>query len=97
MNLISTEYHLDEWELPEHRFVTGSLDIDIDHVDGLPYIWAFDLKIWNSATDIVVHHYYQHGRKDNHLAAVELLRELHRDQQLMDRVHDKCASEDALD
>lgn len=97
MNLTPIEYILDEWELPEHRFLTGSLDIDIDHVDGEPYIWAFDLKIWNSATDRVVEHYYQRGRKDNHLAAVELVRELHRDQQLMDRIYDKCASEDAFD
>jgi hypothetical protein len=97
MNLIAIEYKLDEWELPEHRFLTGSLDIEIDNVDGLPYIWAFDLKIWNSGTNIVVEHYYQHGRQDNHIAAVHLKNELHRDRELMDRIYDKCASDDPWD
>ena len=97
MRLAPIEYKLDEWELPEHRFVTGTLDIELDHVDGQPYIWAFDVKIWCETTDIVVHHYFQDGRPDNHLVANDLRKELHRDRKLMDCIYDACCVESMWD
>ena len=93
MKLAPIEYQLDEWELPDHRFVTGTLEIDIDHTDEMPYIWAYDVKIWCKATDIVVHHHFQHGRPDNHLAATYLRKELHDDKKLMDDIFDACCVE----
>jgi len=93
MNLIPIQYTLDEYELPEHRFVSGTLDIEIDHVDGNPYIWAFDVKVENRGTGISVEHYFQDGRKDNWLPSVELRKELHQDKRLMDDVFDECARE----
>ena len=47
MNLIPIEYKLDEYELPDHLYLTGALDIEIDCVDGQPYIWAFQLTVHN--------------------------------------------------
>lgn len=95
--LIPIEYFLDEHELPEHRLVTGELDIELDHVDGLPYIWAFDLRVYNDATNHTVEYDYQQGHKSNHIAAVELLKELHRDTKLMDRIYDECAHQGGWD
>jgi hypothetical protein len=93
MNLVPTTYKLDEYELPDHLFLTGELDIEMDHVDGEPYIWAFQLKIHNTGLGITVDHNYQQGRKDNWFSSVELVKYLHRDKKLMDDIYDKCAVE----
>ena len=93
MNLVPIEYQLDEYELPDHLYLTGALDIEIDHVDGQPYIWAFQLKVHNGETGIAVEHDYQQGRADNWFPSVELLKELHRDKKLMDDIFDECARE----
>lgn len=90
MNLVAIEYLLDEHEIPDHCFLTGALDIEIDHVDGQPYIWAFQLKIYNDITGRTGELDYQQGRKDNHPTAIELVKDLHRDQKLMDRIEDEC-------
>lgn len=95
--LIPIEYQLDEHELPEHRFVTGALDIELDHVDGLPYIWACQVRIYDCATHRTVEYDYRQGRQDNHFPAVELVKELHRDKQLMDRIYDECAHQGGWD
>ena len=97
MNLIAIEYKLEDYELPDHRFLTGALDIEIDCVDGSPYIWACQLKVYNGATDITVEHHYRQGRPDNWLPSVELVRELHRDKKLMDLIWEECAHEGMWD
>ena len=93
MNLVPVTYKLDEYELPGHLFLTGELDIEVDHVDGQPYIWAFQLKIHNAGLGITVEHDYQQGRKDNWFSSVELVKYLHRDKKLMDDIYDECAIE----
>lgn len=93
MNLIPIEYKLDEYEMPGHIFLTGALDIEIDHVDGQPYIWACQLKARNEETGITVEHDYRQGRKDNWFPSIELVRDLHRDKKLMDDIFDECARE----
>ena len=93
MNLVPVEHKLEDYELPDHLYLTGALDIEIDHVDGQPYIWAFQLSVHNGETGRTVEHCYQQGRPDNWLASVDLLRELHRDKRLMDDVFDACAVE----
>lgn len=89
--LIPIEYELDEHELPDHLYLTGKLDIEIDCVDGQPYIYAFELVVHNGETGISVEHDYRQGRKDNWQPSVELKNDLHRDKKLMDRIWDKCA------
>ena len=93
MNLIPIEYKLDEYELPDHLYLTGALDIEIDHVDGMPYIWAFQLTVHNGETGISVEHDYRQGRPDNWHPSVELMRDMHRDKKLMDDIFDKCLIE----
>lgn len=93
MNLIPIEYKLDEYEIPDHLYLTGALDIEIDCVDGQPYIWAFQLKVHNTGTGVTVEHHYQQGRADNWFSSVELMRYLHRDKKLMDDIFDECARE----
>ena len=93
MNLVPIEYKLEDYELPEHLFLTGTLDIEIDHVDGQPYIWAFQLSVHNRGTGRTVEHHYQQGRKDNWFSSVELMKYLHRDKKLMDDIFDDCARE----
>ena len=93
MNLVPIEYKLEDYELPEHLFLDGALDIEIDHVDGMPYIWAFQLTVHNGETGISVEHDYRQGRPDNWHPSVELLRDLHRDRTLMDDIVDDCARE----
>jgi len=93
MKLVPITYKLDEYELPDHLFLTGELDIEMDTVDGQPYIWAFQLMVHNGETGISVEHDYQQGRKDNWLSSVDLLKELHRDKKLMDDIYDECAIE----
>ena len=93
MKLVPITYKLDEYELPGHLFLTGELDIEMDHVDGQPYIWAFQLKIHNAGLGITVEHDYQQGRKDNWFSSVELVKYLHRDKKLMDDIYDECAIE----
>jgi hypothetical protein len=93
MNLIPIEYKLDQYEMPDHLYLTGALDIEIDHVDGMPYIWAFQLTVHNGETVISVEHDYRQGRPDNWHPSVELLRDLHRDSTLMDDIFDDCARE----
>jgi len=93
MNLIPIEYKLDQYEMPDHLYLTGALDIEIDHVDGMPYIWAFQLTVHNGETGISVEHDYRQGRKDNWHPSVELKNDLHRDKKLMDDIFDECARE----
>jgi hypothetical protein len=97
MNLIAIEYKLEDYELPDHLYLTGSLDIEIDCVDGSPYIWAFQLNVHNGETGITVEHFYQQGRKDNWLSSIDILRELHRDKKLMDLIWEECAHEGMWD
>jgi len=94
MNLVEIVYQLDEHELPDHCFVSGDLEIELDEVDGEPYIWAFQLKVYNSATDITVEHFYSRGG-NNWQPSVDLKNELHRDKQLMSRIWDECARQGA--
>ena len=93
MNLVPIEYKLEDYELPDNLFLTGVLEIEIDHVDGDPYIWAFQLTVHNGETGIRVEHDYQQGRKDNWQASVDLKNDLHRDKKLMDDIFDDCARE----
>lgn len=92
-SLIPIEHKLDEYELPDNLFLTGALDIEIDCVDGQPYIWAFQLKVHNGETGITVEHDYRQGRADNWQPSVELKNDLHRDKKLMDCIWDECARE----
>jgi hypothetical protein len=91
--LVPIQYELDEHELPDHLYLTGKLDIEIDCVDGLPYIYALELMVHNGETGISVEHDYRQGRKDNWHSSVELKNDLHRDKKLMDDIYDKCAVE----
>jgi hypothetical protein len=93
MNLIPITYKLDEYEVPDHLFLTGELDIEIDHVDGSPYIYALQLKVHDGETGRIVEHDYRQGRPDNWHPSVELMRDLHRDKKLMDDIFDECARE----
>jgi len=91
--LVPIQYELDEHELPDHLYLTGKLDIEIDCVDGLPYIYALELTVHNGETGISIEHDYRQGRKDNWHPSVELKNDLHRDKKLMDDIYDKCAVE----
>ena len=91
MNLIPIEYKLLEHEMPDHIYLTGALDIEIDHVSEDPYIWAFQLDVWNALTDTTVRYEFTSGAKDNHPNATALQKDLHKDQKLMDDIFDECA------
>lgn len=93
MRLVPIEYKLDEYEMPDHLYLSGALDIEMDHVDGQPYIWAFQLNVHNGETGITVEHDYRQGRPDNWQPSIDLLKELHRDKKLMDDIFDECARE----
>jgi hypothetical protein len=95
--LIPIEYELDEHELPDHLYVTGSLDIELDCVDGSPYIWRMDVRVYNAETEITVEHFFRHGQPDNWHPSIELKNDLHRDKKLMDRIWDECAHQGGWD
>jgi hypothetical protein len=97
MKLSAIEYKLDEYELPDHIYLTGALDIEIDRVSGDPYIWAFQLDVWNAATDTTVKYEFTSGAKDNHPNAIAMQHDLHRDRKLMDNIFDECAREGMWD
>ena len=91
--LVPIEYELDEHEMPDHLYLTGKLDIEIDYVDGQPYIYALQLMVHNGETGITVEHDYRQGRADNWQPSIELKNDLHRDKKLMDRIWDECVRE----
>jgi hypothetical protein len=92
MQLAPIQYRLDEYEMPGHRFLTGLLEVEIDLVDGRPYIWAFELDETDKSSKRRNSHYFDAGRADNLVPANDIRSDLHRDQQLMDRIFDDCAS-----
>jgi len=93
MRLVPIGYKLDEHEMPDHVFLTGELDIEIDHVDGSPYIYSFTLDVYDAITDKTVSCEFYSGRTDNPPNAVMLRNDLHKDQKLMDDIYDECARE----
>lgn len=90
MELAPITYHLDEHEMPDHLYLTGTLDIEICHIDEMPYIWAFQLNVHNGETGAIVEHDYQQGRADNWFPSIELKNDLHRDTKLMDSIYNNC-------
>jgi len=90
MQLAPIQYKLDEYELPEHRFLTGTLDIEIDSVDDNPYIWAFELEVYDSTTKRRVMHYFEAGKLNNLVGSNDIRNDLHRDQRLMNEILDDC-------
>jgi hypothetical protein len=97
MNLSPIQYRLEEYELPEECYVDGTLYIEIDAVDGNPYIYSFELSIANDVTQRVVKYEYEAGSKNNHSNATELCNHLHKDKKLMDDIFDECAREGMWD
>ena len=90
MELAPITYELDEHEMPDHLFLSGALEIEICHIDEAPYIWAFDLDVWNEATQRKSKYHFELGQPDNHPNAKMLRDDLHRDTKLMDRIFDEC-------
>lgn len=90
MELAPITYQLDEHEMPDHLFLTGTLEIEICHIDEAPYIWAFDLDVWNEGTQRKGKYHFELGQPDNHPNAKSLREDLHRDTKLMDIIFDKC-------
>jgi len=97
MHLVPIEYKLDEHEMPDHIYLSGELDIEIDPVDGNPYIWAFQLDVYDARTDVTVTYDFQAGATDNHPNAIMMQKDLHKDQKLMDDIFDECAREGMWD
>lgn len=97
MNLSPIQYKLEEYELPEECYADGVLHIEIDAVDGNPYIYSFELSIANDITHRVVKYEYTAGDKDNRPNAVALCNDLHKDKKLMDDIFDDCAREGMWD
>ena len=93
MNLVPIQYHLEEYELPDHLIASGIIEVEIDLVDDAPYIYAFDLAIVSADGGRVVHHYYDRSRTDNSPNDVDLCKLLHGDKKLMDDIFDDCARE----
>jgi hypothetical protein len=92
MDLEPIQYKLEEYELPEHRFLTGTLEIEIDPVDDSPYIWAFELDVKDEKTKRAVTHYFDAGKANNLIGATDIRNDLHRDQRLMREIFDDCAA-----
>ena len=93
MNLVPIEYKIEDYELPEHRFATGTLEIEIDPVDDMPVVWAFILSVRNEATGITVTYEFAIGERNPSYEAKEIQQFLHKDQRLMDDIFDECARE----
>jgi len=93
MNLVLIEYQLEEYELPEHRFVTGTLYIKIDHIDELPYVWGFDLAVRDETTGRTGSYDFQSDVKRDDPNCKEIQKFFHRDKKLMDDIFDKCVVE----
>lgn len=93
MNLVPIEYKLEDYELPEHRFVSGTLYIEIDHIDELPYVWGFDLTVRDETTGRTGSYDFQSDAKRDNPNCKEIQKFLHRDKKLMDDIFDDCARE----
>lgn len=93
MNLEPIQYQLEDYELPEHCFASGTLYIEICGIDEMPYIWAYELKIRNADTGLVADYDFKAGANWNHPNAVMLQKDLHKDRALMDDIFDDCARE----
>ena len=93
MNLVPVEHKLEDYELPDHRFATGTLEIEIDPVDGLPVVWAFILTVRNDTTGVTVTYEFTTGERSPSYEAKEIQQLLHKDTRLMDDIFDDCARE----
>jgi len=93
MNLVPIQYHLEDYELPDHLIASGIIEVEIDLIDDAPYIYAFDLAIVSESGGRVVHHYYDKSRKDNSPDDESLRKMLENDKKLMDDIFDDCARE----
>jgi hypothetical protein len=93
MKLVPIQYAIEDYELPDHIFITGTLEIEIDLIDDAPYIHAFHLKVRSAETERSVDHYYDLSDKDNLRFDEEIRRILHADKKLMDDIFDDCARE----
>ncbi len=93
MNLVPIEYKLEDYELPDHRFATGTLEIEIDPIDDMPVVWAFILAVRNDTTGITVTHEFTIGERSPSYEAKEIQKFLHNDKKLMDDIFDDCARE----
>jgi hypothetical protein len=93
MQLVPIQYEIEDYELPDHIFITGTLEIEIDLIDEAPYIHAFHLKVRSAETGRSVDHYYDLSDKDNLRFDEEIRRVLHADKKLMDDIFDDCARE----
>lgn len=93
MKLVPIQYEIEDYELPEHLFITGTLEIEIDMIDEAPYIHSFHLRVRSEETGRAVDHYYDLSCKDNTRFDEEIRRMLHADKGLMDNIFDDCARE----
>jgi hypothetical protein len=93
MKLIPIEYRIDDYELPDHLFVSGILYIEIDETDELPYVWGFDLTARNETTGRTGDYHFYANAKHKDPNCLEIQKFFHKDKKLMDDIFDDCARE----
>ena len=93
MNLMPIEYKLEDYELPEHLFITGILYIEIDKTDELPYVSGYELTVKKENGKRINEISFYEGQRQKDYAAIEIRHFLHRDKNLMDDIFDECARE----
>ena len=91
MRLAPTDFKLDEYQLPDGRCLYGELEIEIDCVDGSPYIYAMDLGFRDEDGVDIGSCYYSPRLEKNQPEASEIRNMLFRDRKLMDLIYDACA------
>ena len=91
MRLAEISYELDEHEM-EGFLLSGSLDIEICNVDGMPYIWAMHLNRVSPETGEYTSLDFEVGRSRG-TEAETMRNKLHADRRLMDDIYDACLVE----
>ena len=90
MRLAPTTFKLDEYHLPDGRALYGELEVEIDCVDGSPYIYAMDLEFRDEEGETIGSCYYS-PKVTNQPGASEIRNLLFGDRKLRDLMYDACA------